>query len=434
MKTPPKTPKRRRQRTKTVRKLFEGRLRIEQRPPRRAYYARVCIQGKLLVKSTGETTIAAAKRVAGEWYRDLLARARTGELIHGRTFEDIAEKFLTHADQVQSVSVGQRGNYHDKWKLLSPFFKGVRVTDVDARFLLELRQKRADTKTKNGTKVKPATLKKDLVFVRQVLQHAKEWEKCLDELPEFPSFRGDAWAVVPSPRPFLNHEQWTQVRDLAKARAEDKELNPRTQRQRQELYWFLLICVGAALRVGEAYSLRWRDCELVTLDDKDKTEAVHMWVLGKHARGGKREEAYGLYGAVSAFKAMQASRTDAKPDDSLFLENHREGMKELLAAAKLRVDADGRTRDAKSLRQTGISLRLDLGPANPDYRDIAKWARTSPAMIATFYDQTHPKASVERIAGFRAQTPTTQESKAKKGSDAEKRVQSPVAGGTRRLR
>ena len=49
-----------------------------------------------------------------------------------------------------------------------------------------------------------------------------------------------------------------------------------------------------------------------------------------------------------------------------------------------------------------ISLRLDLGP-NPDYRDIAKWARTSPAMIAAFYDQTHPQLSVERIVGFRKQ-------------------------------
>ena len=409
-----KPPERRRQRTKTVRKLFEGRLRIEQRPPRRAYYARVCIQGKLLVKSTGETTIAAANRVAGEWYRDLLARARTGELIHGRTFEDVAEKFLKHADQVKSVSEGQRGNYHDKWNLLKPHFKGVRVTDIDARFLLELRQKRAETKTKYGATVKPATLKKDLLFVRQVLQHAKEWEKCLDELPEFPSFRGDAWAVVPSPRPFLNHDQWTRVRDLAKERTEDKDLNARSQRQRQELYWFLLMCVGAALRVGEAYSVRWRDCELVILDDKDKTEAVHMMVLGKHSRGGKREDAYGLFGAVTAFKAMQTARPDAKPDDPLFLENHREGMKELLAAAGLRTDADGRTRDAKSLRQTGISMRLDLGPANPDYRDIAKWARTSPAMIATFYDQTHPKAAVERIAGFRSQPPTTEASKAKK--------------------
>ena len=71
------------------------------------------------------------------------------------------------------------------------------------------------------------------------------------------------------------------------------DLNPRTKRQRQELYWLLLISVGAALRVGEAYSLRWRDCELITLNDKDHTEAVHMWVLGKHSRDGKREDAYG---------------------------------------------------------------------------------------------------------------------------------------------
>src|SRR5262249_10953731 len=131
-----------------------------------------------------------------------------------------------------------------------------------------------------------------------------------------------------------------------------------------------------------------------------KTEAVHMRVLGKHSRGGKREDGYGMFGAVTAFKAMKAARPDAKPDDPLFLENHREGMKELLTEAKLRFAHDGRTRDAKSLRQTGISLRLDLAP-NPDYRDIAKWARTSPGMIATFYDQTHPQQSVERIVGFR---------------------------------
>jgi hypothetical protein len=59
-----------------------------------------------------------------------------------------------------------------------------------------------------------------------------------------------------------------------------------------------------------------------------------------------------------------------------------------------------------------VSLSRDLGPANPDYRDIAKWARTSPAMIVTFYDQTHPKASVGRIAGFRA--PTKKKKTAKK--------------------
>ena len=37
----------------------------------------------------------------------------------------------------------------------------------------------------------------------------------------------------------------------------------------------------------------------------------------------------------------------------------------------LRTDADGQSRSAKSVRQTGISLRLDLAP-HPDCRDIAK--------------------------------------------------------------
>ena len=51
---------------------------------------------------------------------------------------------------------------------------------------------------------------------------------------------------------------------------------------------------------------------------------------------------------------MKAARPGAKPDDALFTENHREGIKELLRTGGLRTDTDGRTRDAKSLRQTEI--------------------------------------------------------------------------------
>jgi len=391
---------RRVQSTETLQKLYDGKLRLERRNGGTKIYARTFLQGKSLIHSTGERTLSAATKIATDWYLELRDRIRKGEDLHGKSFAEIAEAFLLHSDQVREVSEGQRRNYRQKWNLLKTEFDGVKITNVDAKFLLSLREKRSSVKTRSGEPVKPATLKKDIDFVRLVLRHAKHIEKCLDELPEFPSFRGGAWEIVPSPRPFLNYEQWVKVRDLAKERMNEPDLNPRTKRQRQELYWFMLICVGAALRVGEAYSLRWRDCELITLGDKDHTEAVHMQVLGKHSRGGKREEAYAMFGAVNAYKNMKASRPDAKPDDPLFLENHREGIKELLIKAKLRVDKDGKTRDAKSLRQTGISLRLDLGP-NPDYRDIAKWARTSPAMIATFYDQTHPQQSVERIVGFR---------------------------------
>jgi hypothetical protein len=402
----------RQQKTETLARLYDGKLRLERRNGAPKIFARTHLQGKYIVQSTGEHTLPAATKAATDWYLELRDRLRKGEDLHGRSFAHIADAFIERANLTREVSEGQRRNYKQKWNLLKEHFDGVKVTDVDTKFLLELREKRSEKLTKTGAAVKPATLKKDLDFVRLVLRYAKSIEKCLDELPEFPSFRGEAWEVVPSPRPFLDHDQWVKLRNLGKARVSEQDLNPRSKRQRQELYWFMLISVGAALRVGEAYSLRWRDCTLIKLNDKDHTEAVHMWVLGKHSRGGKREEAYGMFGAVSSFKAMQAARPDAKPDDSLFTENHREGIKELLNQADLREDSEGRTRDAKSLRQTGISLRLDLGP-NPDYRDIAKWARTSPAMIASFYDQTHPQQSVERIVGFRKSTKGSKQDEAR---------------------
>jgi integrase len=389
--------------TEIVAKLYDGKLRLERRNGAAIISARTFLQGKLVQKSTGERTVHAATKIATDWYLDLRDRTRRGEHLHGRAFAASAEAFIQHADQLREVGEGQRGQYRIKWKLLKPHFAGVKINDVDTSFLLALREKLSLKKTQLGTLVRPATLKKDLNFVRLVLKYAKNIEKNISDLPDFPSFRGDAWEVVPNPRPFLDHDQWVKLRKLGKARVAEEDLNPRTRRQRRELYWFMLISVGAALRVGEAYSLRWRDCELITLNDKDNTETVHMKVLGKHSRGGRREEAYGLFGAVSAFKAMQKARPEAKPDEPLFAENHREGIKELLREANLWEEPDGRTRNAKSLRQTGISLRLDLGP-NPDYRDIAKWARTSPAMIASFYDQTHPQQSVERIVGFRKST------------------------------
>ena len=394
------TPTPRQQHTETLTKLYDGKLRLERRNGGSKIYGRTFLQGRSIIHSTGERTLLAATKIATDWYLELRDRIRRGEHLYGKSFAEMAEAFITHANQVREVSDGQLLQYQIKWNLLKPHLDGVKVTDVDTRFLLALRDTLSRKTTQRGTRVKPATLKKDLDFVRLTLRYAKNIEKVLSDLPEFPSFRGEAWQVIPAPRPFLDHDQWVKLRKLAKARIEEKGMNPRAKQQRQELYWFMLVSVGAALRVGEAYSLRWRDCELITLGDRDKTEAVHMHVLGKHSRGGRREEAYGMFGAVSAFKAMKAARPEAKPDDPLFTENHREGIKELLIAAGLRAHDDGRTRDAKSLRQTGISLRLELGP-NPDYRDIAKWARTSPAMIAAFYDQTHPQSSVERIVGFR---------------------------------
>jgi hypothetical protein len=419
MQTPPK----RQQRTELLEKLYLGRLRMERRNGSPFIYMRTHLQGKPKGKSTGEETLGAAVKVATKWYLDLVGRADRGESIHGKTFAECAEAFLEHAARERLAGDGQRKNYADKWNLLKNFkvedepkVKGqpkvlvqptlgeAEVAAVnDSKYLSRLRAARAECTNKQGKRVSNATLKKDLDFLRLVLKHAKFWMKCLDaELADFPNFKGREWAVVDNPRPFLDYQQYVKVRALAKSRAEEAGLNPRTRRQRQELYCMILMCVGAALRISEVRSLRWMDCTPGQLNNG--TDCVMMRVFGKHAKyaehTGKREDAYALYDGVIGYNFLKSLRPDAKPDDPLFLEKHTDGMRELLEEAGLRFNDDMTSRDSNSLRQTGISMRLDLGPS-PDYRDIAKWARTHPMEIARFYDQTHPHDSVERIAGFR---------------------------------
>src|SRR5262245_53897251 len=156
---------RRQQRTETLAKLYEGRLRLERRNGTPKIFARTFLQGKLIIKSTGENALPAATRIATDWYLELRDRIRKGEHLHGRSFEQMAEAFIQHADLLREVSEGQRRNYREKWNLLKPFFDGVKITDVDTKFLLTLREKRSKQTTRTGEPVKPATLKKDLDFV-----------------------------------------------------------------------------------------------------------------------------------------------------------------------------------------------------------------------------------------------------------------------------
>jgi hypothetical protein len=399
---PPDTADLRRQQTiETVTTVYNGKLRLERRNANPTIHARTFLHGKTIGKSTGETTLAAATKVATDWYLKQLDAARNGQL-HSPLFSEMVEKLLLHLERQAELSDGQRKNYRDKWTLLKPFFENIRLTDIDSSFLTTLREQRAQMRTSRGAFVRPATLKKDFDFVRVVLRYAKEWEKCFPALPQFPSFRGPKWTCTPAPRPFLTREQYHKVCNVAKAQVNERNLNPRTKRQRQELWTFIRLSVAAALRVDEAYSLRFKDCEVMRLNDRRRTPVVHMKVLGKHSRGCEREDAYALgHDAVRAFVLLKKIHPEAKLDDVVFREQHREGMKKLLNAVGLRSDAKtGRTRDSKSLRPTGISLRLDES-RTPSYRDVAKWARTSPAMIFAFYDQTHREQSAERIVAWR---------------------------------
>src|SRR6266853_6470903 len=97
---------RRQQTIETVTTLYNGKLRLERRNANPTIHARTFLHRKTIGKSTGETTLGAATKVATDWYLEQLERNRNGQL-HAPLFSDLAEKLLTHQERQADISVGQ---------------------------------------------------------------------------------------------------------------------------------------------------------------------------------------------------------------------------------------------------------------------------------------------------------------------------------------
>ena len=198
------------QTTETLKKIMDGRVRLERRNANPMIYARAYLQGKDVVFRTNQTAPHLAQEVAENWYLEQRERIKKGEKIHGRLFADVADAFLKWVDEHRrgEISDGQIEQYTIKWKVLKPEFTDIKVTDVDGKFLVDLRDKRSKKVTQFKRTVTPATIQKDFVFIRLVLKHAKYEEKCLTEIPPFPAFQGPKFSIANNPTPYLTLPQY----------------------------------------------------------------------------------------------------------------------------------------------------------------------------------------------------------------------------------
>ncbi len=136
----------------------------------------------------------------------------------------------------------------------------------------------------------------------------------MDQLPAFPSFAQQKWKIVPKPRPFFNKAEYDKLKATATMRIREAD-NPRLRDQRQELYDFILMCVGGCLRVDEARNLRFKDVEIVR--QNGKRCCVCECSASTRRTGGRTEMGFGMYGAVPAFRRIRKRGSPCVPPSFL---------------------------------------------------------------------------------------------------------------------
>ena len=348
-------------------KIRKG-LSLEERRNALSFYARATLRTKTHYLNTETRDFDRAVRIAESWFRRLDSNA-TNTAGSVRTAYEL---YLSNLERANKRSVYAWAQV--QWSVIRSFFADVDCAGITTRTIKQFIECRQHDARKDGRTLKPSTLYKNLVAIRGILKAAQE-EGWISQIPDFPS----VGSIKPNPRPWLEPEEWQTLERVAKARIKEKDLNPRTKRQREELWDFCLMMVHTGARVDEVRRLRVRDCVVKPNPKNPKRQYLELWIDGKTGR----RKAIGWSGAVSAYGRL-VKRNDLKPEDLLFTEHHRDGFRELLEAAHLRYDADGVARNLKSLRATGIAFRIRSNP-RINLKLLGIQSGTSVQMLDTYY-------------------------------------------------
>jgi integrase len=374
-------------------KLEKG-LTLEERVRESTLKARAHVRGKSHYLNTETQDFDRASRMARSWFYRL-----KGDFIPGSreqvTMHEAAKSFIR--DIRKPV---RRRFYAKTWSAIGPFFQAVDVDAVDTPLLKKLMRWRSG--------VKPITLAKDFVTVRQILRYSIE-EGWLTYLPVFPR----VGKLDANPRPWFTPEQWARLLDVANERIEIANDEPGKHRHaRQDVRDFILLQCATGMRVDELRSVRVRDVKVrvsqrqtmgghalppevakllkgrnVALDSNEYLEIdLHEGLIEGTTEGLKRGPRTVVtrraYNGVAVFRSL-VERKKLKPNDRLFEEHHRDAFRELLIAARMR-SVNGMNRNLKSVRCTGIMLWV-LAEPNVNLKLLAGNFGTSVQMLDQFY-------------------------------------------------
>jgi site-specific recombinase XerD len=263
-----------------------------------------------------------------------------------------------------ALDVGKQPYAKQKWGPISEFWRSHTLSTVNTQTFKDFFVWR-----RKHSKVKPHTLHKDVVLIRQMLKHAID-EDLLTQMPRIPS----VGRIENNPRPWFTPSEWMHLLQTAMDRIETAP-NARAKQQRQDVLAMINFLHASMLRVGELRTLHFHSCRVEKRTDGD--ELLLCEVTGK--RGTRTAVAH----ALAAWIYKERLKV-ARPGDLIFPHHCRDAFRELLRAADLLTDAQGFRRNLKSVRATAISMRL-LDNPELNLTVIARNAGTSVGMIDQFY-------------------------------------------------
>lgn len=357
------------------------------------------LDGKEWRKSTKQRSLSRAKDVAEDWYLDLCAKKRFGDLESGKTFAQAAKQFEKEYEAIT------RGRRSPKWvdghkarlRLhLLPYFGKMRLAEITSGSAQEYRVHRMTAPEAPNVQdgegdAKPwspparNTIHNEIVTLSMVLKTAQR-HQWIDFVPNMSDpYRRQSKVEH---RPWFTPNEYKLLYRATRANASEPKI-PRFQWHAQQLHDFVLLAANTGLRPDELKQLEFRDVEIVD-DDYSGERILEIEVRGKRGVGYCKS----MPGAVRPFERLRdrprqlADDTDevqsrpTGPTDKLFPNEFKKMFNRLLADNNLKFDRNGKARTAYSLRHSYICFRLLEGA---DIYQVAKNCRTSVEMIEKHY-------------------------------------------------
>ena len=389
-----------------IHRTLGDKVRIYRRRDGGNWHCSTYLKGREWRKSTKERSLSRAKDIAEDWYLQLCAKDRFGELRSGKTFSQVARKF---EEEYEAITRGRRSpkwvqGHKDRIRLhLEPYFGNKIITEITSGLAQEYRVRRMTEPNPEKTDTaadKPAkpwkpparnTIHNEIVTLNMVLKTAQRhgW---LEHLPDLSDpYRRQSKIEH---RPWFTPSEYKQLYEATRRNAADPK-NKRFRWHAEQLHDFVLFMANTGLRPDEAKNLEFRDVEIVE-DDYSGQRILEIEVRGKRGVGYCKS----MPGAVRPFERMLTRPKPAaqgsnesegakpaeperpKPTDRLFPKEFKKMFNGLLEDNNLKFDRNGKARTAYSLRHTYICLRLLEGA---DIYQVAKNCRTSVEMIEKHY-------------------------------------------------